>query len=160
MIGIAFAMPLAAAEHDAEEPTRDELLAAALAGDPEARGALMALFGELRGDSQAIAGLAVGLIDALEGDPVAITDAAMLIADVATEVLTTQPIVHVSVEEGFSLPPGAIGWDLGAPDSPTFPGFTKVSQKDGAIVGGSASGVRRPGGEELLSDGLLNLERF
>ena len=160
VFGVALAMPLAAAEHDAEEPTREDLLAAALAGDPEARSALTALFDELRGDSQAIAGLAVDLIDALAGDPVAITDAATLIADVATEALITQPIVNVSVDQDFKLPPGALGWDLGSPDSPTYPGFAKVSQKDGSIVGGSSTGVRRPGGEGLLSDGLLNIERF
>ena len=160
VIGVAFAMPLAAAEHDTEEPTRDELLAAALAGDPEARGALMALFDELRGDSQAIAGLAVGLIDALEGDPVAITDAAMLIADVATEVLTTEPIVHVSADLDFELPPGAMGWDFGSPDSDTFTGFTKVTQGDSAIVAGAPSAVRRPGAEYLLSDGLADISKM
>lgn len=68
----------------------EELLAAVLAGDPGARAALLALFNEVRGDSQAIAALAVELIQALKGDPTATIDAAYIISDVAREVLTSQ----------------------------------------------------------------------
>ena len=157
---MAFSAPLSATEHEEEQPSYEELLAAALAGDPEARGALMALFNEVRGDSSAIADLAVALIGALEGDPVEVIDAATLIADVATQVLTTQPIVRVSVGDGLELPPGAMGWDFGAPDSPTFQGFQKVTPADQEIVPGATGGLRRPGGEGLLSDGLLNIQKF
>ncbi len=70
-----------------ERLIHEELLAAVLAGDPGARAALLALFNEVRGDSQAIAALAVELIQALKGDPTAIIDAAIIISDVAGEVL-------------------------------------------------------------------------
>ncbi len=161
VVAVGFSGPLIAAEHGEGDPlTREELLAAALAGDPSARTALGALFGEALGDSEAIVALAVDLIGDLEGDPVAITDAALLIADVATEALATQPIVRVSVDGNFILPPGALGWDLGSPDSPAFRGFSKLTQGDKSIVAGATGGIQRPGGEGLLSDGLINVSRI
>ena len=68
----------------------DGLVVVALAGDSGSRGALLALFNEVRSDSQAIAALAVELIQALKGDPTATIDAAYIISDVAREVLTSQ----------------------------------------------------------------------
>ena len=160
VIAVGFSGVAIAAEHEAEDPlTREELLAAALAGDPAARSALVALFGDLTGDSQAIADLAIELIGALKGDPVAITDAAILIADVASDTLTTQTIVRVAIDDDFKLPPGAIGWDLGSPDSPVFPGFNKLTRGSKGIVGASG-GVQRPGGKGLLSDGLIGIRRI
>ena len=158
---IACGLPgaLIAAEHgEAETLSRAELLAAALAGDPSARTALRALFSQA--DGAAIATPAIDLIGGLEGDPVAITDAATLIADIASEALNTQPIVRVSISGDLSLPPGARGWDLGSPDSPTFAGFTKLTQGDRYIVVGASGGVQRPGGEGLLSDGLINVRKI
>ena len=160
VIAVGFSGVAIAAEHEAEDPlTREELLAAALAGDPAARSALVALFGDLTGDSQAIADLAIELIGALKGDPVAITDAAILIADVASDTLTTQTIVRVAIDDDFKLPPGAIGWDLGSPDSPVFPGFNKLTRGSKGIVG-ATGGVQRPGGKGLLSDGLIGIRRI
>lgn len=161
IVAVGFSSPLMAAEHGEDDPlTREELLAAALAGDPGARDALGALFSEASGDSEAIVALAVELIGALEGDPVAIADAATLIADVATDALSTQPIVQISVDAKFKLPPGALGWDLGSPDSPAFLGFSKLTQGNKGIVSGATGGVQRPGGEGLLSDGLINVSRI
>ena len=129
---LAFAGPLAAAESDETDTTTEEpgglesynkMLAAALDGEPAARGALLAMFNDLRGDSTAIAELAVELIGALDGNPVAVIDAATMIADVASHTLTTRPIVRVSVGDNLELPPGAQGWDFGAPDSVGFEGF-------------------------------------
>lgn len=161
VIAVGFSGALVAAEHGEEDAlTREELLAAALSGDPSARIALLALFGELTGDSEAIAALAVALINALEGDPVAIADAAFLISDVATDALATQPIVRVTIDENFTLPPGALGWDFGSPDSPAFAGFTKLTSGDKGVVAGKTSGVQRPGGAGLLSDGLVNVSKL
>ena len=161
VIAVGFSGVGIAAEHEVEDPlTREELLAAALAGDPAARSALVALFSDLTGDSQAIAALAIELIGALEGDPVAITDAAILIADVASDTLNTQPIIRVAIDNDFKLPPGAIGWDLGSPDSPVFPGFNKLTQGSKGIVVGASGGVQRPGGKGLLSDGLIGIRRI
>ena len=159
---VGFSGPLMATEHggEADPLTREELLAAALAGDAGARGALEALFRAADGDSEAITALAVELIIALEGDPVAIADAATLIADVATDTLSSQPIVRISVDGKFKLPPGALGWDLGSPDSPAFKGFTKLTGGNKGIVSGATSGIQRPGGEGLLSDGLINVTRI
>ncbi len=159
--GVGLSGPIIAAEHgEGDTLSREELLTAALAGDASARTALRALFAAAGGDSEAITTLAVELIGALEGDPVAIVDAATLIADVASEALSTQPIVRVSVEGDFTLPPGAFGWDFGSPDSPTFAGFTKVTQGDRSIVTGASGGIQRPGGDGLLSDGLINVTRI
>lgn len=160
---IAAGLPgsLIAAEHgEAETLTRAELLSAALAGDPSAHTALRAIFSEAIGDSEAITALAVDLIGDLKGDFVEVNDAATLIADVASEALATQPIVRVSIDSDFSLPPGTRGWDLGPPDSPTFAGFTKLTQGDKSIVAGASSGIQRPGGEGLVSDGLINVSRI
>ena len=74
-----------------ERLIHDGLVVAALAGDSGSRGALLALFNEVGSDSQAIAALAVELIEALEGDPTATIDAAILISDVAREILVSQP---------------------------------------------------------------------
>ncbi len=161
VVAVGVSGPLMAAEHgEGDTLSREELLTAALAGDASARTALEALFVAARGDSEAIVALAVELIGALEGDPVAIVDAATLIADVASEALSTQPIVRVAIEGNFSLPPGAFGWDFGSPDSPAFAGFTKVTQGDRNIVAGASSGIQRPGGDGLLSDGLINVTRI
>lgn len=163
---LAFAGPLAAAEHDETEPavegleSYDALLAAVIAGEPGARDALMALFDELRGDTVAITALAVGLIGALDGDPVEVIDAASLIADTATAILTTQPIVRISVSDGLRLPRGAKGWDFGAPDSAVFEGFEHVSNLDQDIVPGARTALQNPGDEVLLSDGLLDISKF
>ena len=160
VVAVGYSAPLMASEHGEEDPlTRAELLAATLAGDPSARPALEALFGEVFGDSDAIVALAVELIESLAGDPVAFIDAAILIADVATEILTTQPIVRVSVDDKFALPLGALGWDLGSPGSPTFAGFSKLT-KGNTNITGATGGVQRPGGEGLLSDGLINVTRI
>jgi hypothetical protein len=161
VIAVGFSGVSVATEHGEEDPlTREELLAAALAGDPAARSALVALFGDLTGDSEAIAALAIELIGSLEGDPVAITDAAILIFDVASDTLNTQPIVRVAIDNDFQLPPGAIGWDLGSPGSPVFPGFNKLTQGSKGIVGGASGGMQRPGGKGLLSDGLIGIRRI
>jgi hypothetical protein len=166
---VAFAGPLAAAESDETDPTTEEtggldsydkLLAAALDGEPAARGALLALFNDLRGDSVAIAELAVQLIGALDGDAVAVIDAATMIADVASHTLSTRPIVRVSVGDNLVLPPGAMGWDFGAPDSVGFEGFRKVTAADQDIVPGAQGDLQSTGGDDLLSDGLLNLHKF
>ena len=77
-----------------ERLIHDGLVAAALAGDSGSRGALLALFNEVSSDSQAIANLAVELIEALnvdQSDPGATIDAAILISDVAREILVSQP---------------------------------------------------------------------
>jgi hypothetical protein len=166
---VAFAGPLAAAEGDETDTTTEEsggpesydkLLAAALDGEPAAQGALLALFNDLRGDSAAITELAVELIDALDGDPVAVIDAATMIADVASHTLSAQPIVRISAGDNLLLPPGALGWDFGAPDSTRFEGFRKVTAADQDIVSGASGALQGAGGGDLLSDGLLGLHKF
>lgn len=157
VLSIGFSTSLFATAHG--DLSREEIIAAVLAEEPGSEDALKALFNELSSDSEAIADLAVDLINSLSGDPVANAEVAGMISDIASETLSSQPIVKVSVGKGFRLPPGALGWDLGAPDSPLFEGFTKLTQKDTNIVSGSSSGVQRPGGEGLLSDGLINVKK-
>jgi len=166
---VALAGPLAAAESDETDTTTEEsgglgsydkLLAAALDGEPAARGALLALFNDLRGDSAAIAALAVDLIGAFDGDSVAAIDAATMIADAASHTLSTRPIVRVSVGDNLLLPPGAQGWNFGAPDSAGFEGFQKVTAADQDIVPGASGALQSAGGDDLLSDGLLGLHKF
>ena len=70
-----------------ERLIHDGLVVVALAGDSGSRGALLALFNEVRSDSQAIAALAVELIEALGDVTTETVDAAIFIADVAGEVL-------------------------------------------------------------------------
>ncbi|MFP6745228.1 MAG: hypothetical protein VCB77_08605, partial [Alphaproteobacteria bacterium] len=158
--------PLAAAKNNETDAavegleSYDALLAAVTDGEPGARDTLMALFNEFRGDTVAITALAVDLIGALDGDPVAVIDVASLIADVATATLTTQPIVRVSVGGDMKLPRGAKGWDFGAPDSAVFEGFEHVTTVDQDIVPGAQTALQNPGDEVLLSDGLLDISKF
>lgn len=136
----------AAAESDETDTTTEEsgglescdkLLAAALDGEPAARGALIAMFNDLRGDSAAIAELAVELTGGLDSDSVAVIDAATIIADVAGYTLTTRPILRLSVGDNLELTPGAQDWNFGTPDSVGFEGFQKVTAADQDIVPGA-----------------------
>lgn len=161
----SFIGSLSATEHGVEGILNNNaLLQAVIAGDPAAPNVLRSLFSEVNQDPAAIAALAVRLISrlisTLDGDPTMMTIAADMISDIASETLARQPIVRVSIGNNFSLPPGAIGWDLGSPDSPTYAGFIKLTQHDKKIVIGSTNGIERPDGNGLLSDGLINVRKI
>lgn len=161
IIVIGLTNPTSAIEQDVTDILiSGALLEAVLAGEAGSKSALQALFNNVSGDSEAIADLAVELITSLTGDPVAITDAAILISDIASDILATQPIIRISIGDNFSLPEGTIGWDLGPPDSPTYAGFIKLTQHDKKIISGSSTSIEQPGGEGLLSDGLINVRKI
>lgn len=127
---MAFSAPLSAAEHEEGQALYGEAVAAALAGDPGAREALMELFESLRGNNDAIADLEAAMIWALDGETEAVIDAATLIADVASEYRTDQS----SAGDYEELLAAVLAGDPNARDD-LLALFSEVSDDSEAIAG-------------------------
>ena len=80
-----------------------------------------------------------------------------LAAAVRLFLFATEPGVSAEIllRGGFSLPNGAIGYDLGPDDAPVFPGFAPLGPSDERIIAGRAAGVRRAGAPGLTGTGLV-----
>lgn len=114
---------------------------------------------------QEIAARAVVAINSLQRsgnftDPSQLIAAADRIAQVATPALCPPKVMKVFVDESFSLPPQARGFDFGAQDSRPMPGFDRVTAGDSRLTGGQPRALQRPGNNPLLSDGLLGVNKF
>ncbi len=136
------------------------LAAEVMAKGDATRAKLRALFLATGPDIDAIAALARELIGALEGDPGAATDAALLISDMAYQAMEAPRIYRVSLDPAFALAPGAYGWDLGPALSPLYPGFRRVTPA--GLVSGDAPlrSFDRGQGDGLSSDGIFNVRAF
>lgn len=64
----------------------------------------------------------------------------------------------VTLEQPVPLPGAAFALDLGPADGPVFPGLTPVDPSDPRLHGRNLQGIRRPGGDALLADGILGIE--
>ena len=127
---MTFSAPLSATEHEDGQSVYDEAVAAALAGDPGARDALMALFESLSGDDNAIAELEAAMIWALEGETEAVIDAATLIADVASGFRSDQ----LGAGEYAELLAAVLAGDPNA-RADLLALFTEISDDSEAIAG-------------------------
>jgi len=67
---------------------------------------------------------------------------------------------RVAIEVPAYLPPKSFGWDFGPDHAAVFSGFTKVGPNDPGISGETLTGLQRPAGDALISDGIRGLERF
>jgi hypothetical protein len=68
--------------------------------------------------------------------------------------------MKVFVDQSFSLPPGARGFDFGPPDARSMAGFDRVSPGDNRLRGGNPRALQRPGNESLLSNGIIGVNKF
>lgn len=114
---------------------------------------------------QQIAARAVVAINSLQQsgnftDPSQLIAAADRIAQVAGPALCPPKVMKVFVDESFSLPPNARGFDFGPQDSRAMAGFEKVSPGDNRLTGGQPRALQRPGNNSLLSDGLIGVNKF
>ena len=114
---------------------------------------------------QDIAARAVVAINQLQqsgefSDPAALIAAADRIAQVATPALCPPKVMKVFVDQSFSLPPGARGFDFGSPDARTMSGFERVAPGDNRLRGGQPRALQRPGNEALLSNGIVGVNKF
>ncbi len=170
-LGLAFAAPppaRAAASGDGlsgapAAPPSDDLHALAaevMAKGKAMRPKLLALFLAAGPDIDAIAARARALIGALEGDPGAATDAAVLISDVAAQAMEAPRVYRATLDPAFALVPGAYGWDLGPALSPLYPGFRRVTPA--GLVSGDAPlrSFDLGRGDGLSSDGIFNVRSF
>jgi len=138
----------------------EALAAEVMAKGPKMRNRLRALFLDAGPDLDAIAALARAIIGALKGDPVFVTDAATLIADVASEAMNAPRIYRVALDPAFALGPDAIGWDFGPASSPLYPGFRRVTPA-GLVSGNVPLASYDWGrGDGLSSDGIFNVRTF
>ncbi|MFQ5783685.1 MAG: hypothetical protein ACE5H8_02525 [Alphaproteobacteria bacterium] len=155
------ALVLAGAPSDAAASTaRGEAITGAFTGGDAGRETLYRFFTETDGSPEAIAAQAADLLGALKGDPLTITDAANRIAEAASEAMNALRMYRVALEDGFALPEGAIGWDLGTATSPLYPGFRRVTPA-GLLAGPEPlRSVDAGDGDGLFSDGIHNVNGF
>ena len=128
--------------------------------DGDALGArLHGLFAPAAGDAEATAAFAVALIQALDGDPEVVATLADAIFTAASDAMAAVPVYRIAVDPAFRLSAGAAGWDFGAADAPLYPGFRRMTP---AALGESVAGtgLKRPAGDGLLSDGVAGITRL
>lgn len=114
---------------------------------------------------QQIAARAVVAINSLQrsgnfSDPSQLIAAADRIAQVAGPALCPPKVMKVFMDQSFSLPPNARGFDFGPQDSRSMAGFDKVSPGDSRLTGGQPRALQRPGNNSLLSDGVIGVNKF
>ncbi len=121
-------------------------------GDPAATGATaadraVAVIYELRSYSEVV-------------PPAQLLAAADTVMDVAGRLVCPAQVVCIEVRGDYRLPPGAIGFDFGAPDTPLLDGFERVSANDPRIAGRTLNDIQRPGGHPLMHDGVSGIQEM
>lgn len=131
---------------------------------------LRALKEYLRGDGQAAATpddvtrRAVSVLRALMEIPGmkdnydALVMAADRVAQQASNVFNTGNIMRLTIDKDYKLPDRAVAMDLKPADGDPAPGWQNVTPRDQRLVGKGMRGIRRPGGEPLVSDGIVGVE--
>lgn len=143
----------------------ESVLAGATSRSVEGRNAISSYLKQGNPKPAEIAARAVQAINTLRqsgtvSDPAELIAAADRIAQVATPSLCPPKVMKTFVDESFSLPPNARGFDFGPRDSRAMPGFQKVSPGDQRLTGGAPRALQRPGNQSLLSDGLVGVSKF
>ncbi|MDP6344118.1 MAG: hypothetical protein QF578_14575 [Alphaproteobacteria bacterium] len=140
-------------------------LAATLQGTPQGVAALEDYLASSSGRPEEIANRARNLIKSLAGteigaDPIALQDAITQISRAARQALFSTPISKVTVLDSFRLTDRSMGFDFGPPDSRVMPQFQHVTAKDKRLSGPKPRAMRRPSGDQLLADGIVNVRKF
>ena len=157
------ALPAQAQQDDALVP--DTVLSGATSQSVEGRQAIQNYLLSGNPRPQDIAARAVVAINQLQqsggiSDPSELMAAADRIAQVATPALCPPKVMKVFVDDSFSLPPSARGFDFGPPDARTMSGFERVAPGDNRLIGGQPRALQRPGNEALLSNGIVGVNKF
>lgn len=147
----------------AQEPTRADALAGAVAGSDEGVRA-MERYLDSAGAPQNTADRAAGLIrelrrSGLATDPEVLQQAADRISSAASRSFISARIYKTRVTSTFHMDDKRIGFDFGPPDAETKEGFQKVTTKSKLVKGPNPSAMRRPEGESLMRDGIRNLRQ-
>ena len=90
----------------------------------------------------------------------ALQDAIASISEASRAAIFATPIAKVKVAKNFRLSERAIGFDFGPPDSTVMPNFQHVTSKDERLSGANRRALRRPSNDELMADGVVNVEKF
>ena len=150
------------------EPTQvsaEAALQGAISGSEAGLRTLQLYLSGASGRSKEMEERANGLIKALAASEIAsdtdaLQEAIASISQAARQSLFATPIAKVKVVENFRLSPNSIGFDFGPPDSSIMPHFQHVTAKDKRLGGADRRALRRPSPDQLLSDGVVNVEKF
>ena len=137
----------------------------AMSGTDEGLAVLRLYLAEASGRSSEMEKRATNLIKALAAtniadDPEALQEAIIAKSDASRTALFATPIARVKVLKNFRLSERSIGFDFGSPDSTVMPHFQHVTPKDKRLSGKNRRALRRPSDDDLLADGVVNVEQF
>ncbi|MBT6430864.1 MAG: hypothetical protein HOK30_24560 [Rhodospirillaceae bacterium] len=149
----------------AAEITKKQALDGAIDGTEEGLANLRSYLAQSSGRSASMEERASDLIKSLSKtdiatDAGALQDAIVSISDASRSGLFATPIAKVKVHQNFRLSERSIGFDFGPPDSTVMPHFQHVTAKDKRLTGGKRRALRRPSNDELMADGIANIEQF
>lgn len=149
----------------AQSVSNEAALKGAASGTDEGLAALRQYLAQSSGRPEQMEQRANGLIKALAktkvaADPAALQEAIIAVAQAARQALFATPIARVKMLDNFRLSPRAYGFDFGPPDSAAMQNFQHVTAKDKRLAGANRRALRRPSNDELLSDGVVNVEKF
>jgi len=84
--------------------------------------------------------------------------AADRVAQAASNIFNTGSIMRLTIDKDYKLPTRATAMDLKPADGEPAPGWQNVTPRDQRLAGKGMQGIRRPGGEPLVSDGIIGVE--
>ncbi|MBL6952948.1 MAG: FecR domain-containing protein [Alphaproteobacteria bacterium] len=140
-------------------------VAGAVSGTPEGQKVLRQYLSQFSGRPEQMEKKTGDLIKALgkskiAADPIALQGAITSISQASRQALFATPIAGVKMTRNFRLSPRSIGFDFGSPDSNTMANFQHVTATDKRLTGKNRRALRRPSRNDLLSDGVVNVQKF
>jgi len=140
-------------------------VAGVASGTPEGQKVLQQYLAQFSGRPEQMEKKTGDLIKALgkskiATDPLALQGAIAYISQASRRALFTTPIAGVKISDNFRLSPRSFGFDFGPPDSNTMDNFQHVTATDKRVTGTNLRALRRPAKDNLLSDGLVNVQKF
>lgn len=84
--------------------------------------------------------------------------AADRVAQAASNILNTGAITKLTIDKDYKLSDRAVALDLKPNDGAPAPGWQNATPRDQRLIGKGMRGIRRPGGEPLISDGIVGVE--
>lgn len=84
--------------------------------------------------------------------------AADRVAQAASNIFNTGSIMRLTIDRDYKVPDRATAMDLKPVDGDPAPGWQNVTPRDQRLAGKGMQGIRRPGGEPLVSDGIVGVE--
>ncbi len=167
LTGVVCALMIAAnpSPAAAQDISSAAAVAGAASGTPEGQKVLQQYLAQFSGRPEQMEKKTGDLIKALgkskiAADPFALQGAIASIAQASRQALFATPIAGVKMTRNFRLSPRSIGFDFGSPDSNTMANFQHVTATDKRLTGANRRALRRPSRNDLLSDGVVNVQKF